>query len=92
MLAPSLEALLKFAAPGRTSQGGAAAWGFRDSKCQCRGREGFPCGCMQSPLGAALDPSFTLALFLLGKLAIMIPVRAARKAGWTQASDFLKGF
>lgn len=44
MLAPSLEALLEFAAPGRTSQGGAATWGF----------SGAQSACMQSPLGAAL--------------------------------------
>lgn len=70
VLAPSLEALLEFAAPGRTSQGGAAAWGFSGTQSANAGVGGLV---HAEPSWGSTDPSFTSPYFSWENSCAMIP-------------------
>lgn len=63
MLAPSLEAPLEFAAPGRTSQGGAAAWGFSGTQSANAGVGGLALWVHAEPSRGSADSSFTSPYF-----------------------------
>ena len=65
-----LEALLEFAAPGRTSQGGAAAWGFSGTQSANAGVGGLV---HAEPSWGSTDPSFTSPYFSWENSCAMIP-------------------
>ena len=73
MLAPSLEALLEFAAPGRTSQGGAATWGFSGAQSANAGVGGLALWVHAEPSRGSTDPSFTSPYFSWENSCTMIP-------------------
>lgn len=73
MLALSLEALLEFAAPGRTSQGGAAAWGFSGAQSANAGVGGLALWVHAEPSRGSADSSFTSPYFSWDNPCAMIP-------------------